>query len=245
MATTSVGSAGSAGNTGIAGQPDVVAFTKPRSPAAEAYRTLRTNIQFASVERPVKRLLLTSSGPDEGKSTTVANLAVTLANAGHKVILVDCDLRRPSQHEIFHLRNTTGLTNLFLTRGAEDGALPLQQTAVPNLWLLTSGPLPPNPADLLDLPRMDEILDLVSRQAEYVLLDAPPVVAVADAAVLSTKVDAVLLVVGAGKVKRDLVRKAKAQLEAVNARVLGLVVNNVPFDAGTFDGYFDTSPANT
>jgi non-specific protein-tyrosine kinase len=229
-------------SAGIAGQPDVVAFTRPRSPAAEAYRTLRTNIQFASVDRPVKRLLLTSSGPDEGKSTTVANLAVTLANAGHKVIVVDCDLRRPSQHEIFHLRNTSGLTNLFLSRGGSDGeALPLQPTAVENLWLLTSGPLPPNPGDLLDLPRMGEILDQVSRQAEYVLLDAPPVVAVTDAAVLSTKVDGVLLVVGAGKVKRDLARKAKAQLETVNARVLGVVVNNAPFDASAFDGYYDTT----
>jgi non-specific protein-tyrosine kinase len=142
------------------------------------------------------------------------------------------------------LRNTAGLTNLFLNRaGAGEAALPLQQTAVPNLWLLTSGPTPPNPADLLDSPLMDTILERVSQQADYVLLDSPPVVAVTDAAVLSTKVDGVLLVVGAGKVKRDLARKAKAQLEAVNARVLGLIVNNVPFDASAFDGYYD-APAS-
>jgi non-specific protein-tyrosine kinase len=227
--------------SGIAGQPDVVAFTKPRSPAAEAYRALRTNLEFAAVQQPLKRLLLTSAGPDEGKSTTVANLAVTMAGAGHKVIVVDGDLRRPSQHEIFSVRNTAGLTSLFLNRGGTtEETLPLQQTAVPNLWLVTSGPLPPNPADLLDSPRMDDILTQLGEQAEFLLIDSPPVVAVTDAAVLSRKVDGVLLVVGAGRVKRDLARKAKAQLEAVNARVLGLVVNNVPFDASEFDGYYDT-----
>jgi non-specific protein-tyrosine kinase len=228
---------------GIAGEPDVVAFTKPRSPAAEAYRQLRTNIEFASIDRPVKRLLLTSAGPDEGKSTTVANLAVTMANAGHKVILIDCDLRRPAQHRIFGLRNTTGLTNAFLGREVPIDALPLQQTGIANLWLLPSGPTPPNPADLLDSERMDQVLAKASEQGDYVLLDSPPVVAVTDAAVLSTKVDGVLLVVGAGKVKRDLARKAKAQLEAVKAPVLGVVVNNVPFDASAFDGYYDTTPS--
>ena len=229
---------------GIAGQPDVVALTHPRSPAAEAYRTLRTNIQFASIAHSLRRLLLTSAGPDEGKSTAAANLAVTMAQMGARVILADCDLRRPSQHEIFNLDNTAGLTSLFLASPSNDGAtgsLPLQTTSVANLRLLTSGPLPPNPAELLAMPRMDEILARLAEQADVVLFDSPPIALVTDAAVLSAKADGVLLVVGTGKVKRDLARKAKAQLEAVNANVLGLVVTNVPFDAGAFDAYFEST----
>lgn len=162
-----------------------------------------------------------------------------------RVVVVDCDLRRPVQHDLFHLRNSSGLTSLFLGQSAAQKgeaaralALPLQDTAVPNLRVLTSGPLPPNPAELLGSARMDAILEELGRQADVVLLDAPPVVAVTDAAVLSTKTDACLLVVGAGTVKRDLARRARAQLEAVNARVLGLVVNNVPFDATTFAAYY-------
>ncbi len=226
-----------------AGEPDVVVYTKPRSPAAEAFRTLRTNLLFATVARPVHRVLLTSAGPDEGKSTIVANLAVAMAQAGNKVIIADCDLRRPAQHLIFNLRNTAGLTNLFLGRGEAPPAgddLPLQPTAVENLWLLTSGPLPPNPAELLGSARMDEILRRLCERADYVLLDSPPVAVVADAAILSAKVDGVVLVVGAGKVKRELARKAKAQLEAVNAPMLGLAVNNVPFDGSAFAEYYQT-----
>jgi capsular exopolysaccharide synthesis family protein len=233
----------------ITGQPDVVAFANPRSPAAEAYRTLRTNIQFASPDRPVRCLLLTSSGPDEGKSTTVANLAVTMAQADVTVIVVDCDLRQPSQHEIFNLRNTTGLSDMFLGRGSRAGAgeppaleALLQMTAVENLRVLTSGPLPPNPAELLGSQRMDSILEDLSRHADILLLDAPPVVAVTDAAVLSTKVDACLLVVGVGTVKRDLARRARAHLEAVHAKVLGVVVNNAPFDPEVFASYYSAEP---
>ena len=222
----------------------MVAFTKPRSPAAEAYRTLRTNLQFSSLDRPLRRVLVTSAGPDEGKSTAAANLAVTLAQGGAKVIVVDCDLRRPAQHTLFNLRNTAGLTTLFLpapdaARPPRDDELPLQGTAVPNLWLLASGPLPPNPADLLASRRMDEILARLGDRADVVVLDAPPVVVVTDAVVVSSKVDGVLLVVGAGTVRRDVARKAKAQLVAVNARVLGLVVNNVPSDAAAFASYYE------
>jgi non-specific protein-tyrosine kinase len=226
----------------VAGQPDAVAFSDPHSPAAEAYRQLRTNIQFASLDKPLRRLLLTSSGPDEGKSTAVANLAVTMAQAELRVIVVDCDLRRPSQHAIFHLPNKEGLTTLFLGRAPGVSAQahmepPLQATAVPGLSVLTSGPLPPNPAELLGSARMDTVLDELARRADIVLLDTPPVVAVTDAAVLSAKVDACLLVVGVGIVKRDLARRAKAQLDAVHANVLGMVVNNVPLDANTFVRY--------
>ena len=215
--------------------PDVVTLSEPQSPAAEAYRTLRTNIQFSSLNKPVRRLLLTSAGADEGKSVTVANLAVAMAQAEMRVILADCDLRNPCQHELFHVPNGEGLTTMFLGRAGRAAGLgaathmepPLQSTAVPGLSVLTSGPTPPNPAELLGSARMDSILEELVHRADIVLLDSPPVVAVTDAAVLSAKVDGCLLVVGAGIAKRDHVKRARAALEAVHANVIGVVVNNV------------------
>lgn len=215
--------------------PDVVTVAEPHSPAAEAYRTLRTNIQFTSLEKPMRRLLLTSAGPDEGKSLAVANLAVAMAQAEMRVIVADCDLRNPAQHEIFHVANAEGLTTMFLGRGGGQAGLgaaahmepPLQATAVPGLSVLASGPTPPNPAELLGSARMDSILEELTHRADVVLLDSPPVAGVTDAAVLSAKVDGCVLVVGAGIAKRELVKRARAALEAVHATVIGVVVSNV------------------
>ncbi len=207
----------------------LVTLTKPRSPVSEAYRTLRTNLEFSSLDKPVKTMVVTSPGPEEGKSTTLANLAVTLAQAEKEIILVDCDLRRPSQHEIFGVNNGVGLTTMVV----DDEAMadpPLQQTSVPGLWLLPSGPLPPNPSELVGSRRMEEILAVLSQRADTVLFDAPPVIAVTDAAVLSSKVDGVLLVINAGGTKRDHAQKAKALLEKVNANLVGAVLNNVKMD---------------
>jgi capsular exopolysaccharide synthesis family protein len=232
--------------SGPAGQPNVVTYTKPRSPTAEAYRTLRTNLQFAAPE--LRRLLLSSAGPNEGKSTAVANLAVVMAQGGTKVIVVDCDLRRPSQHTLFQLRNGTGLTTLLLGpagRPATEPDLPLQPTAVEGLWLLASGPLPPNPAELLASSRLEDVLARLDQRADVLLIDSPPVVPFADAAMLCRNTDGVVLVVGAGTVKRDLARKAKAQLEAVGAPMLGTIVVNVAFDAAPFAPYYDAEAAAT
>jgi len=207
----------------------LITLTKPRSPVSEAYRTLRTNLEFSSLDKPVKTMVVTSPGPEEGKSTTLANLAVTLAQAEKEIILVDCDLRRPSQHEIFGVNNGVGLTTMVV----DDEAMadpPLQQTSVPGLWLLPSGPLPPNPSELVGSRRMEEILAVLSQRADTVLFDAPPVIAVTDAAVLSSKVDGVLLVINAGGTKRDHAQKAKALLEKVNANLVGAVLNNVKMD---------------
>jgi protein-tyrosine kinase len=228
------------------GQPAVVCFSRPRSPAAEAYRTLRTNLEHVPGEGPRRRLLLTSAGPDEGKSTAVANLAVTMAQAGTRVVVVDGDLRRPAQHTLFNLRDSPGLTNLLLSpAGGEGGGaeLPLQPTAVEGLWLLASGPLAPNPAELLGSTRMEEVLTRLAGRTDVILIDSAPVVPFADAAALSRRADGVLLVVGAGTVKRDLARKAQTQLEAVGAPVVGVVVLNVDFDAGAFDSYFESEGA--
>src|SRR5512135_1835486 len=136
----------------------LVTISNPRSPVAEAYRTLRTNLEFSGLDKPLRSMVVTSAGPDEGKSTTLANLAVTMAQAGKRVILVDCDLRRPSLQQIFDLRNNQGFTDLM-----RDEALlanpPLQETPVANLWVLTSGQLPPNPSELLGSRRMSEAID--------------------------------------------------------------------------------------
>ncbi|MBI3978842.1 MAG: CpsD/CapB family tyrosine-protein kinase [Chloroflexi bacterium] len=213
---------------GPVGRERLVTYSQPRSAVAEAYRQLRTNIQFSSLDRPIRTLLVTSTSPDEGKSTTLANLAITIAQTGNRVVLVDCDLRRPTMHTVFGVKNGTGVTGLMLSDGGEEAAL--QESGIPNLLLLPSGPLPPNPSELLSSRRLSQILDRLSAVADYVLLDSPPVIAVTDAAVLASKVDGVLLVVRAGKTKREMARKAKQLLEKVNARLVGVVLNDVKYD---------------
>ncbi len=223
------------------GPANLVTLLDPRSPAAEAYRTLRTNIQFSSIEKPIRTLLLTSSRPGEDKSVAVANLAVAFAQVGSRIILVDADLRRPALHSIFALPNQQGLTSALLSAGSAAstnasakaksgfltfGDLPLIQTSVPNLRVLTSGPLPPNPAELLGSSLMRELIELLRSEADFVLFDAPPVLAVTDAAVLATRLDGALLVLKAGKTNRDDAREAKIQLEKVHVNLLGTVLNN-------------------
>lgn len=212
----------------------LITLTNPRSPISEAYRTLRTNLSFYSLDNPLRSLVVTSAAPDEGKSTTIANLAVTMAQSGRKTILVDCDLRRPSLHTLFNLPNTAGFTTMVLD---ENAAAPLQKTEVDNLWLLTSGPKPPNPADMLGSRQMDRVIATLLEQADLVLFDAPPVVAVTDAVVLGAKVDGVLLVISAGKTRRDHAEKAKQILEKANVRIIGVTLTNAPKDSSLSDYY--------
>ena len=209
----------------------LVTLADPRSPASEAYRTLRTNLQFSSLDKPVRTILVTGVDAGEGKSTTLANLAVVLAQGGKRVVAVDCDLRRPTLHKAFGLSAEPGLTSAILE---PSGTLPRQQTSVEGLSLLASGPLPPNPSELLGSRRFEEILAALAKEADIVLLDAPPIVSVSDAAVLASKVDGVLLVVSAGKTKRELARRAKSLLEKVNAHILGVVLNNARLEKSMY-----------
>lgn len=220
----------------------LITISNPRSPISEAYRTLRTNLEFSSLDKPIRAMVVTSAAPEEGKSTTLANLAVTIAQAGKKVILVDCDLRRPSLQKIFNVSATAGFTDM-MRDDSRMSKPPLQETGVSNLQLLTSGTLPPNPSELLASRRMGEVIAALLKQADMVLFDAPPVVAVTDAAVLASKVDAVLLVVSAGKTKREHAKKAKALLEKVNARLIGTVLNNVKGEASLYQYYNDQEKA--
>lgn len=212
----------------------LVTITDPRSPAAEAYRTLRTNLSFYSLDRPIQSLVVTSPGPGVDKSSTVANLAVILAQGGRRVILVDCDLRRPSLHELFGLPMSPGLTSLTLE---EKGNLPLQDTGIENLRLLASGPKPPNPADLLGANRMDQVIAQLADQADMVLFDAPPVVAAADAAILAAKTDGILLVIQAGKTRRDQSERARELLEQAKVRIIGVALTNAPRESGSGEYY--------
>ena len=204
----------------------LITLSDPRSPAAEAFRTLRTNLMFSSVEKPLHTLLVTSAVAGEGKSLALANLAVTFAQAGQKTILVDGDMRQPQQHDIWGLQNR-GLTNMML----DDATLanpPLLNSGVDNLSILPAGDEAPNPADLLSSKRMNEIIGVLKARANYVLFDSPPVLAATDAVLLGIKLDGVLLVLRSGRTRRDSVIRAREALEQVNAHVVGAVLTNAP-----------------
>ncbi len=206
-------------------QARLIADSEPRSTASEAYRTLRTNIQFAGLDQPCRSILVTSTTAGEGKTTTAANLGVVVAQAGSRVCLVDSDLRRPSLHRIFAMENDRGLTTALL----ED--LPFAEVArptrVPNLWVLTSGPLPPNPAELVGSKRMRELMENAGSNFDVILCDSPPVLAVSDPVALATQCDGVVLVVRVGTAAHDVIRRAAAQIEAVKGKILGVLLNYV------------------
>ncbi len=200
-------------------------LSAPRSPVAESFRVTRTNIEFSSVDKEIRTMVITSSTKGEGKTTTASNLAVTFAQLGRRVLLVDTDFRRPMIHRVFGVDNRTGLTTTLLKHGN-----PLEYvrtTAVPGLSVLTSGPIPPNPAELLMTGTMKDFIDHVRTQFDHVLFDTPPVTIVTDAAIMATKVDGTILVVRSGAVDRRLLKRCKELLDQVKANLLGVVVNGI------------------
>jgi succinoglycan biosynthesis transport protein ExoP len=209
--------------------PENIVAVGARSATTEAYRILRTNLEFAAADRSLRRILITSPSPTEGKSITTANLGAALAQIGRKVILVDADLRRPQLHRLFKLDNSVGLTGaLSYENYTLDGAL--AKTNVPGLSVLTSGPSTLNPGNWLESVRMRRLLDSLQEQADVILIDSPPVTLLADALVLSSLTDGVLLVLESGRTRRDLAKRALEALARVNARVIGVVLNRVPVD---------------
>jgi capsular exopolysaccharide synthesis family protein len=218
----------------------LVMLAHPRSPNAEAYRQLRTNIQYVSVSRDLKTILVTSANAGEGKSTSAANLAIALAQAGAKVILVDTDMRRPSLHKQCHVTTEVGITNLLLSK--ENDASFIQETAVPNLQVITAGPLPPNPAELIASERMKQILSWLHERADYVILDSPPILAVTDGILLSQLASTTLLVVEAGKTRQQSLLLALQQLEAVDAHIAGILINKLnPRRSGYYNYYYQSN----
>ncbi|OTN89481.1 hypothetical protein A5819_001973 [Enterococcus sp. 7E2_DIV0204] len=202
----------------------LITLADKSSPISEQYRTIRTNIQYAMVDRDLKTLVITSSGPSEGKSTTSANLAIVFANSGKRVLLVDADMRKPTVAKTFSLDNARGLSTLL---GSRETVLHqvIQNSGVDNLFLLTSGPKPPNPSELLDSRRMKELIQELKLQYDLVIFDMPPVVAVTDAQIVASKTDGTILVVRENVSKRDSLLKAKSLLELVDANILGVVYN--------------------
>jgi non-specific protein-tyrosine kinase len=207
--------------------PDAYLITdyQPRSPVSEAYRMLRTNIQFANIEQTVQSLLVTSAEPLEGKTTIAANLAVVNAQNGRDVTLIDCDLRRPTIHRRFRLPNQKGFSTLFIsTLDALDDIR--QATSIPHLSVLTTGPLPPNPAELIASRRMGEILKRIQARGEMIIIDTPPTLAVTDASILAPVMDGIVLVMTPGVTKRMAARQMVEQLSRVGGKILGVVFNN-------------------
>ena len=206
----------------------------PRSPVAEAYRTVRTNLSFSRPDNPPRTILVTSAVPQEGKTTTTANLAITLAQMGGKTLIVDSDLRRPAIRKVFNLESKEGLTDYLIGKGALDALI--RTTDIPNLYILPAGQIPPNPSEVLGSQRMKELVAELSRRFEMVFFDSPPVVAVTDAAVLSRYTDGVVLVVQSGATDREAVARAKTLLGNVQANLLGLVLNNIRIES-TYGSY--------
>jgi capsular exopolysaccharide synthesis family protein len=190
----------------------------------EAYSQLRTNVHFARLGKPLKKLVVTGSSPGDGKSTTAAGLALALAQAGESVVLVDTDLRRPSLHRIFRLRNSVGLTGLLLSN-TFDPAPVLVDSGHKNLRLLLSGPLPPNPADLLMSPGMQQIVTKLCEMATYVVFDTPPVLSVTDATILAGMADGTIVVTVSGRTRRGVLKRALSDLQRTHAHVIGVVIN--------------------
>lgn len=213
----------------------LITVLEPTSASAEAYRTLRTNLLYAAVDDPPKVVALTSTGPREGKSTTCANLAVALAQAGKRTLLLDCDLRRPVIHKIFGLLNTRGLVNILT--GERNLSEVQQELPTSLLWVVTSGTLPPNPAELLGSRRFAEFLHQARQDFDYVLLDTPPLGAVSDPIILATQSDGTLLILDAQRTRKSAVRRSVRALKAVGANVIGTVMNNVEAFEDDYLGY--------
>ncbi|MBX4270570.1 CpsD/CapB family tyrosine-protein kinase [Clostridium estertheticum] len=209
---------------------DLITFKEPNSPMSESYRTLRTNIQFSSFDKKIKTLLLTSSGPGEGKTTTSSNLAMVMAQGGNKTLLIDCDQRKPQVHKVFGFSNEKGLSNM-LVSDEDDGEVNknvgIHETVQPNLHVLTSGTRPPNPAELLGSAKMKNFIEELKKTYDYIILDTPPIILVTDAQILAQYTDGCLLVVSSGEAERDAAIKAKGLLEKVSAKILGIVLNKV------------------
>lgn len=206
----------------------LVTNANPSSVISEQFRTLRTNISFSSSDTEIRSLVFTSGSQGEGKSTVAANTAVVFAQEGKRVLLVDADMRKPTVHYTFHMTNTTGLSNLLTRQAALEDVVKVSDQE--NLNIITCGPIPPNPSELLGSRTMDAVLMEMLRAFEVVIFDAPPVLAVTDAQIIANKADGTILVLNTAKTEKDALTKSKEALVKSNANVIGVVMNNYIYD---------------
>jgi capsular exopolysaccharide synthesis family protein len=233
------------GETAPANSTALALLEDARSPQAEAYRHLRTSLLLSSAGQPPKTILVTSSQPSEGKTTTAVNTAIMLAQTGASVVILDCDLRRPRIHAHFQMPNQRGISN-FLSGDQDLDAMLQPHPQLPNLNVLSSGPVPPNPAELLGSDQMRKLLTALSQRFTHVIVDSPPCISFTDASILSTMVDGVMLVIHSGRSSRAVVRRAKQQLMDVGAHIFGIVLNNVKakesdyyYYGGSYASYYE------
>src|SRR5690625_2487524 len=216
----------------------LIAQLNPRSPISEQYRTVRTNLQFANIDNALQAILITSPGPAAGKSITAANLAVVYAQQNMKTLLIDADLRKPTVHYTFRLNNLHGLSNVLINESTIEEAV--NKSDIEHLDILTSGPIPPNPAELLASNRMRDVLEQAKKTYDFIIFDTPPALAVADAKILANIVDGTLLVVRSGSTETEDALKAKEMMSDTDAPILGAVLNDVQKEDMQYYAYYGT-----
>lgn len=207
--------------------PKIISLVDSRAGATEEFRILRTNLQFMGIEKKINRIVVTSTQPGEGKTTISANLAVVTAQAGSKVLVIDCDLRRPALHQMFNEKLSPGVTSYFTSKDKDKVSAVIKKTAVENLDIVTTGTLPPNPSELLASGKMRMFIEEVSKGYDFVILDAPPSGPFADASMLSKMCDGVLYVCGSGEAKKEFVKKTIEGFKKIDANIVGVVVNKI------------------
>ena len=213
----------------------IISYNDPKSVISEQYRAIRTNIEYSNVDQNTKTILVTSSDKNEGKTTTVSNLAVSFANLNKKVLLIDCDLRNASIHKMFKLNNIYGLTDILAKDRAVDKCI--QETELENLYVLTAGATPPNPAEILSSEKMKNLIEDLKNIYDYIFIDTPPIGLVTDAGALSSFIDGVVLVVKSESVEKKYLEETKKKLDAVDARILGAILNSYKSEQKDYNYY--------
>ncbi|MFZ7121498.1 MAG: CpsD/CapB family tyrosine-protein kinase [Eubacteriaceae bacterium] len=213
----------------------IITHTDPKSPVSEAFRSLRTNVHFTNIDKEIRVIQVTSSLQSEGKSTIAANYAITLVQSGKKVLIIDCDLRRPNIHRVFNLPNSNGLINLLIKETTLEQSI--KSTEVKDLYAIVSGPIPPNPSEMLESNRMRELITSIKGHFDVVIIDSPPVIPVTDAMIISNLVDGTLVTIALGQIEREVFKRTIECLENVGANIIGTVVNKVPTSERYYASY--------